>query len=172
MLLQTANDSMLKRTLALLSKTPKANTKHPEEYLKIAREWPHEYHAPENYKLNGTDEIYSTEILPSSTSSKPEDFSSPFFTRILLFTITSLVIYRISNFYKIPLFDSGDGYKDTKYWADVALVEANARRELNERRGQRDIHRIAFKGLFERKSDYLIVPASEVDGVVFKSDDY
>ncbi|KAJ3214165.1 hypothetical protein HK099_007001 [Clydaea vesicula] len=161
---------------------PKPKTKHPEEYLEVARNWPHEYYHPEHYNITNkpsyTHPSEFTEENPLGTETvedRVEDFSSPIWTKVLIFGVLGLTLYRTNEFYSqgkdvhpFTLFlgnlraFKNDDYEENRKWVQLHQKEAN------DRMIDRDwepavIHRVRFSDIFQRASDHLIEPGTQID---------
>ncbi|KAJ3045251.1 hypothetical protein HDV00_011123 [Rhizophlyctis rosea] len=160
---------------------------HPEEYLKVGRNWPHEYYHPDhffgpqeapwvsNYPLYGHSKDFPKGNEPENVPS--EGFNSPGFTRVLLAGITLLVLVRLNDWYSSgkevhPLTEFLAEHIEqfnpkSQYGKQMAAgLEKSYRladdQKILETWAPPGI-RISFPGGFYRASDRLIEPGSQVD---------
>ncbi|KND01116.1 uncharacterized protein SPPG_04206 [Spizellomyces punctatus DAOM BR117] len=87
---------------------PKKQPLHKEEWLKVARNWPNEYHYPGHYRAGTIDEVFPptnnyghTSELPtgSETLQHPETFFSGFWVKVFLAIAGTAGIYRLNEHY-------------------------------------------------------------------------
>ncbi|KAJ3058317.1 hypothetical protein HK102_010569 [Quaeritorhiza haematococci] len=164
---------------------PNKPSMHPEEYLEIGRKWPHEYYYPENYRMGTPDEEFTVNPAlhqsaqptgAETVTQRREDFSSPIWTRVLALAIVGAALYRVNEYYTAGLdehpfttwmrgyiFGMDDPDNCNKNWIAIRQREADDRLIKREFSPVKTMHRISFPDMFQRASDHLIVPGSQID---------
>ncbi|TPX42229.1 hypothetical protein SeMB42_g02764 [Synchytrium endobioticum] len=158
---------------------------HPEKWLKVARNWPHEYHYPGNHTARsgpapGADDPkfelgHSTEH-PLGGDTPKEDFSSPFWTAFLGLGVIVVAVWRVNDYVtsngahehplhaklkaNIPSLDQLN--ESTKHWVSFRQREADDRLIRHAWQPNR-VWTPRFDGMFDRASDWKIVPGSQID---------
>ncbi|KAI9017711.1 hypothetical protein HDU85_002314 [Gaertneriomyces sp. JEL0708] len=174
------------RTMADASHGSKPTTPmHKEEWLEVARSWPHEYHYPGHFKTGGPDEIYPAPSTAfdkathtgAETITQAETFNSPFWTKAIFFVATGFGLYRLNEYYASdkdvhPItqwigelqskYTAEKAQEESKHWIAVHQREADDRLILAKEFKPRS-YRASFPGQFERGSVSLIEPGSQID---------
>ncbi|KAI8585326.1 hypothetical protein HDU88_002397 [Geranomyces variabilis] len=165
----------------------KKPTMHKEEWLEVARNWPHEYYYPGNYKAGSSDEIFPPtdncghdQANPSGaeTVAERETFFSPFFLRFALLVGTATALYKVNESYaagkdvhpftawlakREALFTAEDAHKNHAKWIAIKQREADDRLIITDEYDAKRPYRISFPGTFQRASDHLVDPGSQID---------
>ncbi|KAJ3414528.1 hypothetical protein HDV05_006442 [Chytridiales sp. JEL 0842] len=150
---------------------------HKEEYLKVAREWPHEYYAPMHHPPQPPSKIKYPSDHPdgSETLETPETFFNAFWGRVLLFAGVSFGAYQLNEYVTAgqevhPITRIIGSFMKTQEEIDAEVAHwiAVRRKEADDllilqRRPERPIYRVMFPDVFSRASDHLIEPGSQID---------
>lgn len=100
----------------------------------------------------------------TTDGSRYEDFSAPFWTKVLLGGVIGAIFYRLNSFYTAssevhPLTEwlggfkkpnNDDDYEATRKWLEIAQREADDLSVLREKGEPLPISRIDFDGVFDR----------------------
>ncbi|KAJ3191939.1 hypothetical protein HK101_007260 [Irineochytrium annulatum] len=148
----------------------------PDEWLKIAREWPHEYYAPKLYPI---DPFPSKPTFTdgSETQSVHTTMFNRFTTRLLLLLGTAYGLYTLDDYVNgqqetHPLTRLLASYmkprdeleRETRYAFWSEMREADDRLiTMKQARPDYAQWRYHDESRLERCSDWLIVPGSQVD---------
>ncbi|KAJ3059379.1 hypothetical protein HDU99_006365 [Rhizoclosmatium hyalinum] len=147
------------------------NKETPAAWLKIAREWPHEYYAPPHGEQPESLLTYPDHPDGSETQSKRETFFSSYFLKAGVLVAAS--VFAIQSLQQTKK----DENPITKYISENMRgrdgIESDMQRNLAIQQRIADdtriltngapqtIHRLYFPGIFERSSDFLIEPGSQ-----------
>ena len=165
--------------------TPAKDSIYKEEYLKLAREWPHEFYDPSHFEENHSHEEprVTPEMLALQASSfedpEPAQLSSQFWKRALILGIAGAAFYRFNEYYaetkKVnpitamlqEIMKDYDGYKTYQEDAEsIPIRQGIANDQLilqSKNQFEKPMKRFSFPGTFERASDFLIPIGSQVD---------
>ncbi|TPX62659.1 hypothetical protein PhCBS80983_g00326 [Powellomyces hirtus] len=159
---------------------------HKEEWLEIARNWPHEYHYPGNYRADSPDEIFppsdnlghkSDAPSGAETLQQTETYANAFWMKVFLGIAATATLYNINERYSAgkevhpftewlgqreKLFTAEKAHADHAKWIAIKQREADDRLVVTDAWEPRP-HRISFPGAFQRASDHLIDVGSQVD---------
>ncbi|KAI8818593.1 uncharacterized protein EV422DRAFT_537614 [Fimicolochytrium jonesii] len=163
---------------------------HKEEWLEVARNWPHEYHYPGHYRAGTLDEIYPPSDnyghkaeTPSGaeTLGQHETFFNSFWVKAVLAVVGTTVAYRINDSYATAAAERGEphpltqwltkysnlftaerAHEDHTKWIAVRQREADDRLIVQHAYDPKP-YRISFPGMFERASDHLIDVGSQIN---------
>ncbi|KAJ3056340.1 hypothetical protein HK097_007318 [Rhizophlyctis rosea] len=165
-------------------KRPVPKPKHIEEYLKVAREWPHERMHPDHYlhsfqlkKLGDNYGHVSEHPTGHESYNTPPTFATPFWTKMFLGAISVTVLYRLNQSYAAdkpihPLTEWMKPYLDAA--DNDQLREERLARNFEEKWRRADDRAILMEALpppirytvpgqFFRRSDWLVEPGTQVD---------
>ncbi|KAI9202415.1 uncharacterized protein BJ171DRAFT_513995 [Polychytrium aggregatum] len=151
---------------------------HPEEYLKVAREWPHEELYPGGFwqdtvtipqaPKHGTNSHGVIDGSDTGAGGRGENFSSPFWTKLLGTLILGVFIYRGNEYlsagkevHPLAEFLNSLAISNDKIHAENEKWFAIRKREANDQLiwnliEKPVIHRVAFPDMFQRASDNLV----------------
>jgi hypothetical protein len=89
----------------------------------------------------------------SDSGARFEDFSAPFWTKVIFAGLASAIVYRLATFYvpEVGEQDLGDQYAETRKWVAIAQKEADDQMILRELGHPEPISRIDFEGVFDRR---------------------
>ncbi|TPX37061.1 hypothetical protein SmJEL517_g01118 [Synchytrium microbalum] len=157
---------------------------HPEELLKVARNWPHEAHYPGNFIARSGPEPGWNEPRthlghcvdnPTGGDTPKEDFSSSFWTTFLGLGVVMVAVWRLNDYATAgkeehPIHTALKGYipsmqdieASTRDWVTFRQREADDRL-LRQEWQPAKVWTPRFDGMFERASDWLITPGSQID---------
>jgi hypothetical protein len=163
---------------------PSKDILHKEEYLKVAREWPHEYFDPSHFEKGKTlPQKVTPEMLALMATAyehpEPETFNRTFWTRVLVLGVL------ISGFYRTNEYLTKDGqlHPLTKFIGqyltqfDGQLTYEEEKASIKERQQYAwdqlifrdkvwkpvEVRRWSFPATFQRASDFIIPVGSQVD---------
>ena len=158
---------------------------YKEEYLKLAREWPHEFYDPSHFEDNHdhSEPKVTPEMLALKATSfedpEPAQLSSQFWRRLLVFGVLGAAFYRFNEHYTNTnqvdpltkfmreLTNNYDGYKTYQEEAEsIPIRQDIANDQLilqSKNQFEKPIKRMSFPGSFERASDFIIPVGSQVD---------
>ncbi|KAJ3011719.1 hypothetical protein HKX48_006699 [Thoreauomyces humboldtii] len=174
------------RTYADHGHGPQKPPMHKEEWLEVARNWPHEYHYPGNYRAGSPDEIFpesdnSGHSVPNpsgaETLSQPETYFNSFWLKTFLTLGGVFALYQanasLTKDGSVHPFTAWLGEREKLFTADRALADhakwiAIKQREADDRLVVTDgfeqpEYRISFPGTFQRASDHLVDVGSQID---------
>lgn len=164
--------------------SPPKDSIYKEEYLKLAREWPHEFYDPSHFEeVNNEEPKVTPEMLALQASSfdnpEPAQLSSHFWRRLLILGVASAAFYRFNEHYSeqnkpnpitqmmqewIKNYDGYKTYKEEMVSIPVRQSIANDQLILQSKNQfEKPMKRISFPGTFERASDFVIPIGSQVD---------
>ncbi|KAJ3104739.1 hypothetical protein HDU97_008918 [Phlyctochytrium planicorne] len=150
-------------------------TAHPEKWLKIAREWPHEYYALERPHIEST-KNWPPHPDGSETLETKETFFNATWGRFVLLGLFGYGLYKVNEYVTadqeehpitrllgsfIKSQDEID--KEMTAWLNYRRKEANDLLILENKPLERPMYRVSFPERFFRASDHLIEPGTQID---------
>ncbi|KAJ1549468.1 hypothetical protein HK096_011523 [Nowakowskiella sp. JEL0078] len=156
---------------------------HPDKFLKAAREWPTEYHAPGNYVPIGEEhepETYNT-LGHNAETVTGEETSTPGHEHFSLQALLLGSLFLGTGIYFAIQPPKPTGFEDhpiTKYWRErmtteehileenriaIKYAKYDADNRLISQHNFKTPHRFKFREQFDRTSDHLIEPGTQAD---------
>ncbi|KAJ3215367.1 hypothetical protein HDU67_000523 [Dinochytrium kinnereticum] len=151
-------------------------TAHPEEWLKVAREWPSEFHSLHHIHYT-PNQVWPEHPDGSETLEHKETFFNSTWGRFALLGLFGVGLYKVNEYVTSDQEEHpitrllGSVIKSTEENDKEMTSFVAYRRKLandmliwtDRPRDNQNFHRVRFPDMFFRASDHLIEPGSQAD---------